>query len=179
VPIRLAGLGSGEASGLPPCVACPGVSRSVLPAGGAVAPVQAQAQDAETPHNVVMIMADDLSWDLVPYMTELRRLMADGVSFDNYYVTNSLCCVSRASILTGRYPHNTGVLRNGGSMGGIEAFRTGLTPSGATRDNERFTYAVQAHDRGYDTMLEGKYLNGYNDAFGVGDVVRKPEGWSM
>ncbi|WP_067196491.1 sulfatase-like hydrolase/transferase [Microbacterium sp. XT11] len=145
--------------------------------GGAVTPMQAQA--ASAPRNVVMIMADDLSWDLVPYMSELQRLMADGVSFDNYYVTNSLCCVSRSSILTGRFPHNTGVYQNSGPMGGIEAFRRGLMQSGETRDNEQFTYAVQAQDRGYYTMLEGKYLNGYNNAFGVGDVVRRPAGWTM
>lgn len=145
--------------------------------GGTITAVPAVA-DA-TPKNVVMIMADDFSWDLVPYMSELQRLMADGVSFDNYYVTNSLCCVSRSSILTGRFPHNTGVYQNAGTMGGVEAFRRGLQQSGANRDNERFTYAVQAQDRGYYTMLEGKYLNGYNSAFGVGDVVRRPPGWTM
>ncbi len=143
--------------------------------GGAIAPTQADA--AATPRNVVMIMADDLSWDLVPYMSELQRLMADGVSFDNYYVTNSLCCVSRSSILTGRFPHNTGVYQNAGTMGGIGAFRRGLAQSGSTRDNELSTYAVQAQDRGYYTMLEGKYLNGYD--FREGDDVRRPLGWTM
>lgn len=154
------------------------LATAAIVGGGVIAPAQ-QADAAATPRNVVMIMADDLSWDLVPYMSEVQRLMGDGVSFDDYYVTNSLCCVSRSSILTGRFPHNTGVLMNSGPMGGIEAFRKGLTQSGATRDNEQFTYAVQAQDRGYYTMLEGKYLNGYNNAFGVGDVVRRPPGWTM
>ncbi len=152
------------------------LAAAAIVTGGVIAPAQ-QADAAATPRNVVMIMADDLSWDLVPYMSELQRLMADGVSFDNYYVTNSLCCVSRSSILTGRFPHNTGVYQNAGTMGGIGAFRRGLAQSGSTRDNELSTYAVQAQDRGYYTMLEGKYLNGYD--FQVGDVVRRPPGWTM
>ncbi|KZE89665.1 Choline-sulfatase [Microbacterium sp. TNHR37B] len=146
--------------------------------GGIVASPTADAVETQ-PRNVVMIMADDFSWDLVPYMTELKKLTADGVSFDNHYVTNSLCCPSRASILTGRFPHNTGVLRNGGTMGGIEAFLHGVSHSGEVRDNEQYTYAVEAKARGYYTLMEGKYLNGYNNDFGVGDTVRKPPGWSM
>ena len=44
------------------------------------------------------------------------------MTFDRYVVTNSLCCPSRASIFTGRYPHSTGVLTNMPPAGGFEAF---------------------------------------------------------
>jgi N-acetylglucosamine-6-sulfatase len=46
-----------------------------------------------------------------------------GMSLSNAYVSESLCCPSRASILRGRYPHNTGVIRNGPPNGGAQTFR--------------------------------------------------------
>ena len=42
--------------------------------------------------------------------------------FDNYFVTDSLCCPSRSSIFTGRFPHDTGVFTNTGPDGGFGAF---------------------------------------------------------
>lgn len=42
----------------------------------------------------------------------LDWLSRNGVTFDNCYVQNPLCCPSRYSLLTGRYPHSTGVMAN-------------------------------------------------------------------
>src|SRR5690606_30163561 len=57
----------------------------------------------------------DVSWnDLAcygnpsAYTPHLDLLATMGVRFDNAYLTTSSCSPSRASIISGRYPHNTG-----------------------------------------------------------------------
>ena len=114
------------------------------------------APDARTaqhvPPNVVFILTDDLSWDLVQYMPHVQQMQREGMTFTNYFVTDSLCCPSRASIFTGRYPHNHGVLTNTPPTGGFSAFRRGAESS---------TFATALQDAGYRTSLMGKYLNGY------------------
>lgn len=64
--------------------------------------------------NLVLVIADDMAWDdSSPYghdsiMTpNLQRLADGGIRFDNAFVTISSCSPSRASIVTGRYPHQT------------------------------------------------------------------------
>lgn len=54
-----------------------------------------------------------------------RRLAKCGVAFDNAYTALPVCSPSRASMLTGRYPHNHGLTENDGRFGG----RTGLDGS--------------------------------------------------
>lgn len=103
--------------------------------------------------NIVFVLTDDLSTDLLPYMPNVRRLAARGTSFSNYFVTDSLCCPSRASILTGMYPHDTGIFRNTGADGGFLAFHA--------RGLEQETYATNLQGVGYRTALMGKYLNQY------------------
>lgn len=65
--------------------------------------------------NIVLIIADDMAWDdSTPYghpsirTPNLQRLADEGMRFDNAFLTISSCSPSRASIITGRYPHNTG-----------------------------------------------------------------------
>ena len=127
---------------------------------------------APTRPNVVFVLTDDLSWDLLPYMPNVQRLRQQGTTFSNYFVTDSLCCPSRASILTGQYPHNTGIFRNTGADGGFRAFYA--------LGKERATYATALASVGYRTALMGKYLNQYSPgrirtALG-GPYV--PPGWS-
>ena len=46
-------------------------------------------------------------------MPNLESLLIDkGTTFDNAFVTNSLCCPSRATILRGQYTHNHEILSN-------------------------------------------------------------------
>src|SRR5258708_37471094 len=78
---------------------------------------------AQAAANIVFVLADDFSWNLMQFMPELQRMQKDGVTFTNYFVTDSLCCPSRSSIFTGRYPHNTGIYRNVGPDGGYLSFR--------------------------------------------------------
>lgn len=64
--------------------------------------------------NIVLIVTDDQRADIVRFMQNVRRLLARrGIRFENGYVTNPLCCPSRASILTGNYSHTTRVYSNG------------------------------------------------------------------
>jgi N-acetylglucosamine-6-sulfatase len=111
--------------------------------------------------NVVVIVADDERYDSNGRMRNVQRLLADhGVRFARFYVTTSECCPSRASILTGQYPHHSGVVANFGRYG-------------YPRFDERSTLAVWLHDARYTTALVGKYLNDYTL---TGDY-HVPRGW--
>lgn len=154
--------------------------RSLLRAAGAVAlslclaasqsaatgPVPVAAGVAPDRPNIVFILTDDLSPDLLRFMPQVRRLAAEGTSFTDYIVTDTLCCPSRASILTGRFPHNTGVFTNAGPDGGWAVFRG--------RGNENDTFATGLQRAGYRTAMLGKYLNGYSP-----DSGHVPPGWDQ
>ena len=69
--------------------------------------------------NIVFIMTDQMRPDSLgcygaaEAMTpNIDSLAQNGVRFDNFYVQNPLCCPSRYSFLTGRYPHCHGVVSN-------------------------------------------------------------------
>jgi len=63
--------------------------------------------------NFLIILTDDQRFDTMLYMPKTRSLIFDqGAYFPNAYITTSLCCPSRSSILTGMYAHNHGVLDN-------------------------------------------------------------------
>ena len=90
----------------------------IVLAGGS----SASAQRWSARPNIIFVLTDDLAWNLVEYMPHVRQMQVDGATFMNYFVTDSLCCPSRASIFTGKYPHDTGIFTNGGSDGGFGAF---------------------------------------------------------
>ena len=82
------------------------------------------------PPNIVLVLMDDFSMDLLQTMANARRMARTGASFRYSFVVDSLCCVSRASIFTGQYPHQHRVLTNTanlpnpvGAVGGWRAFR--------------------------------------------------------
>lgn len=71
------------------------------------------------PRNVVLILTDDQRFDGFSFMSHpflrtpaLDRLAASGAWCAESFVTTSLCCPSRASMLTGLYAHRHGVLNN-------------------------------------------------------------------
>jgi len=66
------------------------------------------------PPNLILIIADDMAWDDCgacghPHIQtpNLDRMADDGMMFQNAYLTTSSCSPSRASIITGTYPHQT------------------------------------------------------------------------
>lgn len=87
----------------------------VLAAGLAAAGcVAGPSQGHGTGPNLVLVIADDMGWnDSGPYgnpavhTPQLDRLASEGMRFERAYLTASSCSPSRASILTGRYPHAT------------------------------------------------------------------------
>ncbi|MBB5868880.1 arylsulfatase A-like enzyme [Allocatelliglobosispora scoriae] len=129
------------------------------------------AEVAAAPPNVIFVLTDDLSWNLVQFMPEVQRLQRDGVTFTNYTVTDSLCCPSRSSIFTGKFPHDTGIFTNSSPDGGFDVFHN--------RGHESKTFATALQARGYATGFMGKYLNGYlpGDTQG-GSLPYVPPGWS-
>ena len=118
------------------------------------------------PPNIIFILADDLDASSVAYMPALQSLLVEeGTSFENAFVTTSLCCPSRASILTGQYTHNHQVLSNEPPNGGSEKFRE--------MGHEESTVATWLRSGGYRTVHIGKYLNDYEEA----DLTYVPPGW--
>ncbi len=115
--------------------------------------------------NVVFVLTDDLTGDLLRFMPNVQRLQDDGTTFDNYIVSSSLCCPSRATILTGDVPHNTGVQTNIIPHGGLFAYRT--------HGNPARSWAKRLKQHGFRTGLFGKYLNGY-----PADKPGIPRGWT-
>lgn len=77
------------------------------------------SSDIESRPNLVVIMTDDLDVNTLSNMlaNELmpnlqKFLIKRGTEFTNSFVTNSECCPSRSTFLTGQYSHNHGVLLN-------------------------------------------------------------------
>jgi arylsulfatase A-like enzyme len=131
-------LGRDQTTGTPP------------PQPAPIAPAHPPAQGSP---NIVFILTDDLASNLVQFMPHVLAMQTNGITFTNYFVTDSLCCPSRSSIFTGRYPHDTGVFTNAGEDGGYSAF--------TARGNDQSTFAVALARTGYRTAFLGKYLNGY------------------
>jgi arylsulfatase A-like enzyme len=123
--------------------------------------------------NIVFVLTDDLSMNLLQYMPHVQAMERSGLTFSNYFVSDSLCCPSRASIFTGNLPHDTHVFNNVPPNGGLATFRA--------RNEERHTFAVALKRAGYRTAMMGKYLNGYLDQHGPASTpagAYVPPGWS-
>jgi N-acetylglucosamine-6-sulfatase len=132
----------------------------------AVAGASGKPSARQTRPNIVVIETDDQTQASLAFMPNTRALLAaQGVTFDNSFVSFSLCCPSRATFLTGQYAHNHGVLGNKLPYGGYVVFEA---------KHARNNLAVWLQRAGYYTALIGKYLNGY----GRGGVAEMPPGWS-
>jgi arylsulfatase A-like enzyme len=129
--------------------------------------VLASVAQAAAPPNIVFILADDLDWRSTRYMPELQALGRQGATFEGAYMTTPICVPSRATILTGQYPQNSGVRSNRPPTGGYRAFHQ--------RGLEDETVAVWLKRAGYRTAMIGKYFNYYPDP---APPMHVPEGWT-
>ncbi len=102
---------------------------------------------ADTRPNLILVIADDMNWDdcgayghpaiRTPHIDQLA---AEGMRFVHAYLTTNSCSPSRSSILTGRYPHNTGA----------EQLHWPLPASS-------ITFAGLLRESGYHTAAAGKW----------------------
>jgi N-acetylglucosamine-6-sulfatase len=124
----------------------------------------AAAQDAARP-DIVLVLTDDEDLRAHTFMPKTKALVEDqGVAFDNYFVTYSFCCPSRATILRGQYPHNHRIEGNQQPTGGARKFHAMGTDGS--------TIATWLQGAGYHTALYGKYMNDYEPEEGF-----VPPGW--
>jgi arylsulfatase A-like enzyme len=118
-------------------------------------------EEAAPKPNVVVVMTDDQTLEQMSALPRTRKLIGtQGVKFKRFYVTDPLCCPSRATFLTGQYAHNTGVISNGG-------------PNALEALDESKTVGTWLQQAGYRTAFVGKYLNDY----GLEDPEHVPPGW--
>ena len=123
----------------------------------AVAELKPAAAKAQRP-NIVVVMLDDFSMDLVQTMRSVQRMRKAGASYPHSFVTDSLCCVSRSSFFTGQYPHQTGVRTNTSNQG---TSRLGGWPAYDVHGNPERAFNVRLQEAGYTTGFVGKFLNEY------------------
>jgi N-acetylglucosamine-6-sulfatase len=103
--------------------------------------------------NIVFVLTDDLALNLLRFMPHVQAMEQHGMTFRHYFVADSLCCPSRASIFTGNFPHDTHVFSNFGPQGGFRSFYD--------RGEMGRSFNVALQRAGYITAMMGKYLNGY------------------
>jgi arylsulfatase len=123
-------------------------------AGAALSATATSGADGAKP-NIVLILVDDMGFsDLGCYGGEIRTpnidaLAKGGVRFSQFYNT-ARCCPTRASLLTGLYPHQTGV---GHMVDNPKPF------PGYTGDLNQncVTLAEVLKAAGYRTMMSGKW----------------------
>ncbi len=129
-------------------------------------PAGTNSTGASTPPNFIVILTDDEDYLAHTFRPKFHQLMvSEGVFFENAFVSRSICCPSRVTILRGQYPHNHGVLHNGGTFGGFNRYlEQGL---------EQSHVATWLQDVGYRTGFYGKFLNGYRGP----DQTYVPPGW--
>lgn len=138
-----------------------GLLTSAFSVSGAAVAGQRLAPE-QVPPNIVVVMTDDQNVSSLSVLPRTRQLLAGaGTTFGNSFVSYPLCCPSRATYLTGQYPHNHGVMGNSPPDGGYATLRGDET------------VPVWLRRAGYQTAHVGKYLNGY----GAQDPREVPPGW--
>ncbi len=109
--------------------------------------------------NIVLILADDMGYsDIGCYGSEiptpnLDRLAGQGVRFSQAY-NCARCCPSRASLLTGLYPHQAGI--------GLMVENFGIPAYQGYLRADSVTIAEVLRDAGYTTWMAGKWHVGGN-----------------
>lgn len=113
---------------------------------------------ADSRPNIVFVITDDQRWDQLgsnghPVLKtpHIDRIADEGISFNNSFVATPLCSPSRASFLTGLYPHEHRVINND---------KLGLDVVSHTL----MTFPRQLREAGYETAYIGKWHMGLDDS---------------
>jgi arylsulfatase A-like enzyme len=103
--------------------------------------------------NIVLIMVDDMGYsDIGSYGSEINTpnldlLAKEGIRLREFY-NNSICAPTRASLITGQYPHKAGM--------GYFDVNLGLPPYQGYLNRESLTIAEVLQQNGYSTLMSGK-----------------------
>ena len=113
--------------------------------------VDARAPGSKPP-NIILIVTDDqpasaLTPAVMPRTS--RRLARRGTTFSEAVATTPLCCPARATMLTGQYGHNTGILEN--------------NPGWPALSDRANTLPNWLRAAGYRTAHVGKWLHHYGE----------------
>jgi arylsulfatase A-like enzyme len=96
--------------------------------------------------NVIMFVSDDQPSYTLKYMPNVKsEIFGKGTKFTDGWLSTSLCCPSRSSIMTGLYAHNHGVTNNTAQL-----------------DEQTVFQSIRSAGLGYRTAMIGKYLNSHD-----------------
>jgi N-acetylglucosamine-6-sulfatase len=111
--------------------------------------------------NLLVIVTDDQPYYTVAHTEAVASLIRDrGIDFSSHaYVSTPRCGPARATLLTGKWSHNTGLTKTASAYQDLRA-----------SIHESATIATRLKRAGYRTYFGGKYANGYD-----GQAV--PPGW--
>jgi arylsulfatase len=104
--------------------------------------------------NIILIMADDMGYsDIGSFGGEINtpnldRLAAEGIRFREFY-NNSICAPTRASLITGQYPHRAGI--------GYFDVDLGLPAYQGFLNKQSLTFGEVLRESGYSTLISGKW----------------------
>lgn len=136
----------------------------------------------ESKPNMVFILADDVSWDDFGCYgnrdvktPNIDQLASQGIRFTNFFLTASSCSPSRNSIITGRYPHNTGAaeLHTEPPLEMV-SFPEILKQQGYyTAQSGKFHMGKYAR-RGFDLMNEGKITGDGGEELWIETLQKRP-----
>ncbi|MDP3967537.1 MAG: sulfatase-like hydrolase/transferase [Nocardioides sp.] len=139
------------------------------PLGEAVsAASRVTAQDPDAPdgashRNVLFLTVDDAAIGDLDAMPLARSVLGEaGTSYTQAVAPTPICVPARASMITGQHADNHGAHTISGPQGGAAAFE----------DDD--TLPVALEEAGYETLMVGKYLNGW----GADGDLDPPPGWT-
>ena len=134
-------------------------------AGASAAPAVAAPRDPNRRRpNIILIMVDEMRYPqhfpagiataedwLAAFMPNLHRLWERGVKFRHHYTAGTACSPSRASLVTGLYPHQNWCLQTRKGKGGTAG------PNAPALQRDFPTYGKLLRDAGYVTPYIGKW----------------------
>jgi len=135
-----------------------------------------EQQDQERP-NVILIISDDQSWPDYSFMgheaiatPRIDQLASEGLTITRGYTTAPLCRPALASMATGLYPHQTGIIGNDPVFdpGGKQQYGSDWMKVRAEFNEPVMKHMDEAHtlaeilgEAGYSSLQTGKWWEGH------------------